>query len=210
MRLIASHYTSNVGRCHNIRSSWPPMKGWKSKSWEFTNSPTLKLSVLLLILTLTTPPKVAQHKSKSLRVPKLEKVWKYLIQIVEYLIQIVEYVTQIVHYLKQIAEYLKNCLCVLGSYCTRAHINHQNHRAFVERAHWPLKAGRNAYFQIFEMKVLRGNMFLFENGTLSRCAIFQFLRKKLKRTNLAPLKQSFWSKWKIANYFQEISNKKCK
>ena len=76
MRLIASHFTSNVGRCHNIRSSWPPMKGWKSKSWEFTNSPTLKLSVLLLILTLTTPPKVAQHKSKSLRVPKLEKSLK--------------------------------------------------------------------------------------------------------------------------------------
>ena len=201
MRLIASHYTSNVGRCHNIRSSWPPMKGWKSKSWEFTNSPTLKLSVLLLILTLTTPPKVAQHKSKSLRVPKLEKVWKYLIQIFECLKQIVEYLKQIVDYLKQIAEYLKYCLGVLGRYCTRAHINHPNHRAFVKRAHWPLKAGRNAYFQIFEIKVLRGNMFLFENGTLSRCAIFQFLRKKLKRTNLAPLKQSFSSKWKIANNF---------
>ena len=119
MRLIASHYTSNVGRCHNIRSSWPPMKGWKSKSWEFTNSPTLKLSVLLLILTLTTPPKVAQHKSKSLRVPKLEKVWKYLIQIFECLKQIVEYLKQIVDYLKQIAEYLKYCLGILGSYaCT--------------------------------------------------------------------------------------------
>ena len=174
---------------------------WRAGKVKVGSLPTLQLSSspfcfwfsLWRLLPKSLNIKASLWESQSWR-----KVWKYLIQIVECLKQIVEYLKQIVRYLKQIfdylkqiAEYLKYCLGVLGSYCKRAHINHPNHRAFVERAHWPLKAGRNAYFQIFEVKVLRGNMFLSENGTLSRCAIFQFLRKKLKRTNLAPLKQSF-------------------